>query len=70
MLNSFTGLTGDMPKAPQIASNFFRYKQLIPSLTVFGSPGDAHGIVVDQHRRRASRAKAWRRASTWRPIPG
>ena len=46
VLNSFTGLTGDMPKAPQVASSFFRYKRLIPSLTALGSPGDAHGITV------------------------
>ena len=52
VLNSFTGLTGDMPKAPQVASSFFRYKRLIPSLTAFGSPGDAHGITVISIRKR------------------
>ena len=46
VLNSFTGLTCDMPRAPQIASNFFLYKKLIPSLTGLISPRGANGVVV------------------------
>ncbi|HHQ14806.1 MAG TPA: UbiD family decarboxylase [Chromatiales bacterium] len=46
VLNSFTGLTWDMPKAPQVASNFFRYKRMIPNLTGFYTPGGANGVVV------------------------
>lgn len=52
VLNSFTGLTADMPKAPQVASNFFRYKRLIPSLTAIGSPGSAHGVILAAIRKR------------------
>jgi 4-hydroxy-3-polyprenylbenzoate decarboxylase len=46
VLNSFTGLTCDMPRAPQIASNFFMYRKLIPSLTGLNSPRGANGVVV------------------------
>ncbi len=46
VLNSFTGLTCDMPRAPQIASNFFLYKRLIPSLTGLISPRGANGVIV------------------------
>lgn len=46
ILNSFTGLTCDMPRAPQIASNFFMYRKLIPSLTGLISPRGANGVVV------------------------
>jgi UbiD family decarboxylase len=46
VLNSFTGLTCDMPRAPQIASNFFMYKKLIPGLTGLNSPRGANGVVV------------------------
>jgi 4-hydroxy-3-polyprenylbenzoate decarboxylase len=46
VLNSFTGLTCDMPRAPQIAANFFLYKKLIPSLTGFITPRGANGVVV------------------------
>jgi UbiD family decarboxylase len=46
VLNSFTGLTCDMPRSPQVASNFFRYKKLIPSLTGFYSPRGANGVTV------------------------
>jgi 4-hydroxy-3-polyprenylbenzoate decarboxylase len=46
VLNSFTGLSGDMPKAPQVASTFFRYRRLIPSLRAIGSPANAHGVIV------------------------
>jgi len=46
VLNSFTGLTCDMPKSPQTASNFFLYKKLIPSLTGFYSPRGANGVTV------------------------
>ncbi len=46
VLNSFTGLTCDMPRAPQIAANFFMYKKLIPSLTGLNSPRGANGVIV------------------------
>jgi 4-hydroxy-3-polyprenylbenzoate decarboxylase len=46
VLNSFTGLTCDMPRAPQIASNFFLYKKLIPGLTGLNSPRGANGVIV------------------------
>lgn len=46
VLNSFTGLTWDMPKAPQVAANLFSYKRLIPNLTGLYSPGGANGITV------------------------
>lgn len=46
VLNSFTGLTCDMPRAPQTAANFFMYRKLIPSLTGFITPRGASGVVV------------------------
>lgn len=46
VLNSFTGLTCDMPRAPQIASNFFMYKKMIPALTALNSPRGANGVIV------------------------
>jgi len=46
VLNSFTGLTCDMPRAPQVASNFFMYKKLIPALTGLNSPRGASGVIV------------------------
>jgi 4-hydroxy-3-polyprenylbenzoate decarboxylase len=46
VLNSFTGLTCDMPRAPQIAANFFMYKKLIPGLTGLYSPRGANGVIV------------------------
>ncbi|MCP5138909.1 MAG: UbiD family decarboxylase [Chromatiales bacterium] len=46
VLNSFTGLTWDMPKAPQVSSNFFMYKRLIPGLTGLYSPAGASGVIV------------------------
>jgi UbiD family decarboxylase len=46
VLNSFTGLTCDMPRAPQTASNLFAYQKLIPSLRAFNSPRGANGVVV------------------------
>lgn len=46
VLNSFTGLTCDMPRAPQIASSYFRYRRLIPSLTGINSPRGAAGLSV------------------------
>lgn len=46
VLNSFTGLTCDMPRAPQIAANFFMYRKLIPGLTGLISPRGANGVVV------------------------
>ncbi len=52
VLNSFTGLTWDMPKAPQVASNYFLYKRLIPDLTGLYSPGGANGVIVISIRKR------------------
>lgn len=46
VLNSFTGLTCDMPRAPQIAANFFLYRKLIPGLTALNSPRGANGVIV------------------------
>jgi len=46
VLNSFTGLTCDMPRSPQTASNFFFYKRLLPNLTGFYTPRGANGVVV------------------------
>jgi 4-hydroxy-3-polyprenylbenzoate decarboxylase len=46
IVNSFTGLTCDMPRAPQIASNYFKYRQLIPNLTGLYSPRGANGVIV------------------------
>jgi 4-hydroxy-3-polyprenylbenzoate decarboxylase len=46
VLNSFTGLTWDMPKAPQVSSNFFLYQRLIPNLTGLYSPAGASGVIV------------------------
>ncbi|MEZ5564698.1 MAG: UbiD family decarboxylase [Gammaproteobacteria bacterium] len=46
ILNSFTGLTCDMPRAPQTAANFFKYRQLISGLTGLISPRGANGVVV------------------------
>jgi 4-hydroxy-3-polyprenylbenzoate decarboxylase len=44
--NSFTGVTCDMPKGPQTASEYNRYKKLIPNLTAFYGPRGASGVVV------------------------
>lgn len=52
VLNSFTGLTWDMPKAPQVSSNFFMYKRLIPGLTGLYSPAGASGVMVISIRKR------------------
>jgi 4-hydroxy-3-polyprenylbenzoate decarboxylase len=52
VLNSFTGLTWDMPKAPQVSSNYFLYKRLIPNLTGLYSPGGASGVIVISIRKR------------------
>ncbi|MCK6370161.1 MAG: UbiD family decarboxylase [Gammaproteobacteria bacterium] len=46
VLNSFTGLTCDMPRAPQVASSFYQYRRLIPALTAFNTPRGASGVVV------------------------
>jgi 4-hydroxy-3-polyprenylbenzoate decarboxylase len=46
ILNSFTGLTCDMPRGPQTASNFFLYRRLIPDLTGLISPRGANGVIV------------------------
>jgi 4-hydroxy-3-polyprenylbenzoate decarboxylase len=52
VLNSFTGLTWDMPKAPQVSSNLFAYKRLIPNLTGLYSPGGANGVIVISIKKR------------------
>jgi 4-hydroxy-3-polyprenylbenzoate decarboxylase len=52
VLNSFTGLTWDMPKAPQVSSNYFLYKRLIPNLTGLYSPGGASGVIVISIKKR------------------
>jgi 4-hydroxy-3-polyprenylbenzoate decarboxylase len=46
ILNSFTGLTCDMPRGPQTASNYYFYKKLIPDLTGLISPRGANGVIV------------------------
>jgi len=46
VLNSFTGLTCDMPRAPQTAAELFRYRRLIPRLTGLYSPRGAPGLVI------------------------
>lgn len=46
IVNSFTGLTCDMPRAPQIAANFFLYRRLIPNLTGLYAPRGANGVIV------------------------
>ncbi|GIK36159.1 MAG: menaquinone biosynthesis decarboxylase [Gammaproteobacteria bacterium] len=46
VLNSFTGLTCDLPRAPQVAASFFQYRKLIPSLTGLNSPRGATGVIV------------------------
>ena len=43
--NSFTGITLDMPKGPQTAAEFHRYKQLIPNLTGFYTPKGTIGVA-------------------------
>ncbi len=52
VLNSFTGLTWDMPKAPQVSSNLFMYKRLIPNLTGLYSPAGASGVIVISIKKR------------------
>jgi 4-hydroxy-3-polyprenylbenzoate decarboxylase len=44
--NSFTGVTHDMPRAPQTAAEYFRFKAIIPNLTALYIPRGANGIVV------------------------
>ena len=44
--NSFTGITHDMPRAPQTASEFYRYKAIIPNLTAYYIPRGANGVVA------------------------
>ena len=46
IFNSFTGITNDMPKSPQIASQFYRYKKTIPNLTNIYTPRSANGLAV------------------------
>jgi UbiD family decarboxylase len=46
ILNSFTGITSDMPKSPQIASQFYRYKRSLPNLVGLYAPRSASGLVV------------------------
>jgi UbiD family decarboxylase len=50
--NSFTGLTIDMPKAPQTAAEFNRYKQLIPNLTGFYTPKGTIGVTFIKIKKR------------------
>jgi len=52
VLNSFTGLTWDMPKAPNVSSNLFLYRRLIPNLTGLYSPGGANGVIVISIKKR------------------
>ena len=44
--NSVTGVTPDMPKAPQIASEFYRYKKQIPNLTALYTPRGTISVVA------------------------
>ncbi len=44
--NSFTGVSADMPKGPQTASEFNRYKKLIPNLEALYGPRGAIGVTV------------------------
>jgi 4-hydroxy-3-polyprenylbenzoate decarboxylase len=45
-VNSFTGVTCDMPKGPQAAAEFRRYGKLIPNLVAINNPRGASGVVV------------------------
>jgi 4-hydroxy-3-polyprenylbenzoate decarboxylase len=45
-VNSFTGITADMPKGPQTAGEFKRYKRLIPNLVAIYSLRGASGVVA------------------------
>ena len=45
-VNSFTGVTADMPKAPQTAAEYNRYKRLIPNLVSIYSLRGAAGVVA------------------------
>jgi 4-hydroxy-3-polyprenylbenzoate decarboxylase len=52
VVNSFTGLTCDMPRAPQIAANYFMYRRMIPGLAGLYTPRGANGVIVisiDKH---------------------
>ncbi len=44
--NSFTGVAADMPKGPQCAAEYHRYKKLIPNLTAIYSPRGASGVSL------------------------
>jgi 4-hydroxy-3-polyprenylbenzoate decarboxylase len=46
MVNSFTGITGDMPTAPQTAANYYRYKKLIPNLRAIAAPRGVFGVMI------------------------
>jgi len=50
--NSFTGLTLDMPKSPQLAGEFARYSRLIPNLRSIVTPKGANGITFVQIQKR------------------
>ena len=45
-INSFTGVTNDMPKAPFVAAGFFQFKKTIPHLTGYYIPPGANGTTV------------------------
>ncbi|MBM3515452.1 MAG: UbiD family decarboxylase [Alphaproteobacteria bacterium] len=44
--NSFTGITHDMPRAPQTAAQFYKYKAIMPNITSLYIPRGANGIVA------------------------
>jgi len=46
IVNSFTGVTCDMLKAPAVASNYHRYKKMIPNLTDIITYRGAPGVTV------------------------
>jgi len=44
--NSFTGVTADMLRGTSIASNYHRYKKLIPGLTAMMTHRNAPGVMI------------------------
>ena len=53
VMNSFTGVTNDMPMSPQLAAEYFRYKAMLPNLTGYYLMPGAFGFAVVSIDKRA-----------------
>ncbi len=53
IMNSFTGVTNDLPLSPQLAAEYFRYKAILPNLTGYYMMPGAFGFSVVSIDKRA-----------------